>query len=390
MNTFNTYFKRHFLSSWAKVVIYSVIGAVFMTQSINSKYISYLATIKTDPNYLITNSMVDILIIFVAVIALITPILEFYQFNNKNNLDTLFSLPISKSKMLLVHYVNGAIQIAMAFTATYLIWLFAYVCADFTELHVGYAYLAYPILLLCALCIYTIFSFIFLQANNTVDGCVFIVLHVFLFAITGSLVEYLFRQSVTISDRYVVIFGKFVLNAQDHAAFFNGLNNFIENFVENLNFISILSQLQRVLDFAISPISSYKEVGATDNKYIEYVYNYTYRGFNIDPVQAWLFAISIAMAIVSFVIMIKSFKGRNSSIVGETSESWFGYKTLGALYSICGMILWCGDYSISIIWLILTFLGYTLYRRGVKFKIPDIVVMAVTTVLAILGEGFIF
>ena len=93
--------------------------------------------------------------------------------------------------------------------------------------------------------------------------------------------------------------------------------------------------------------------------------------------------------------MIICFNKKSPANAGNISNSWFGYKTLGPIHSILGGLsvkaflesLFSGFAPLLSLILILvpiiTFLGYMIYRRGVKFKIPDIIVMALTVLLAI-------
>ncbi|MBE5818772.1 MAG: hypothetical protein E7312_06925 [Clostridiales bacterium] len=359
-----------------------------MIQAISIRYTAYLNHIKNNSdyykNYLETSTLINTIITFVVIMSLVTPILEFYSFNNKRNLDTLFALPISKSKMILAHYLNGAVQIFVAFTVMYLIWLFSYVFASYTELHVGYSYLAYPVILLSALGIYTIFSFIFIRANTTADGFAFIFLHAFLFVIMGEVVRYFWNDQhfVIVRPQQVTLFEKIVLEGEGYVNFFEQLREFIPSF----NLISVSQQISRILNIVIAPTTDLTKIGI-DGYYTIYSYNYTYRNIEIEPYHFWLFGISAVLVIASFVLMITGFKVKNTSFVGEISSSWFGYKTLLPMYSIGWMLLYHDDYALSTIGLVLMFLGYVLYRRGVRFKIPDFVVMAVATVIAVFGKG---
>ena len=49
-------------------------------------------------------------------LCILTPILELAHFKNRRNIDTLFSLPISKFKMGIAHYLNGIVHISSVFT----------------------------------------------------------------------------------------------------------------------------------------------------------------------------------------------------------------------------------------------------------------------------------
>ena len=382
MNTFNAYFKRHFLTSWVKVVVFSILGAIIIIQRIGIIYNQYSSKITNSPefyiNYHVTKPIIEYLIAFAVIIALITPVLEFYTFNNKNNLDTLFSMPISKSKLLLAHYLNGAVQITIAFTVMYLIWLLTYVYASYTELHMESAYLAYPIILLCALGIYTIFSFIFTRANSTVDGCIFIFLHFFLFNIIISFIEH-----ITIIDHnHIHVFDKYIPINPEHKPF---LDNCTAS-VKRCSFTLVLDQLSSWLNNSLTPgytVTRIKDALTGERQTIYEYYTHQNGLSPLDTPAANAMCFFIVLAIISLVLILISFKRKTAVNVGDISESWLGYKMLGPIYSICCMTMVHRDVAMSIIGLVVMFLGYMLYRRGVKFKLPDIIVMALTVLFAI-------
>ena len=54
--------------------------------------------------------------VILCVLCTIIPILEFAGFHNRKNADTMLSMPISRAKLVLVHFLNGAWQIVTLLT----------------------------------------------------------------------------------------------------------------------------------------------------------------------------------------------------------------------------------------------------------------------------------
>ena len=363
MNTFNAYFKRHFLTSWILPVVVSVIGILILIITCNAEFVGW-EDLNTEK--LRTKSLLSIVTIFATVIATLLPIFEFSPFNNKKNLDTLFSLPIDKTKLLIAHYLNGALQLVISITAVYTVWLVFWVLSPYTELHTGHSLLAYPYIIAGAMILYTIYSAVFLQANTTVDGCVFMLLYTFVFfMITGTMYYGIFLNRDSI--------------------FYNYHHEFL-NFTERTQFLAILGRISYGFDRVITPITYLDTVNGIKTWIYEYHHNTPSQVF--EPYMC-IYIFYIILAVAGVVITLKTYKKTRPINVEEISDSWLGYKILGPIYSICGVLILNTEdlfsFPVSLIVLIIMFLGYMLYRRGAKFKIPDIVVMSITTIMAIFG-----
>ena len=61
----------------------------------------------------------------------------------------------------------------------------------------------------------------------------------------------------------------------------------------------------------------------------------------------------------------------------EMSETVFGYKTLIPLCAVAGIISGFGDdFYYGLMYFVAAVIGYTVYRRGVKYKKSDGIVLA--------------
>ena len=109
---------------------------------------------------------------------MVIPVLELSAFKNRRNLDSLFSLPVSRKKQALAHYLSGIIQIYTAYTVCFLLSIFHLAAYNRGTLIIYYtAY--YFLSLIAAAFIYSIFMFLFTQANTVVDGILFEILGAF-------------------------------------------------------------------------------------------------------------------------------------------------------------------------------------------------------------------
>ena len=108
--------------------------------------------------------------------------LENMGFKNRRNLDTLYFFPIKREKMAAAHFFGGFIQCIFIYTVTFAIsGIYLAINTDFFELYhlVGYYFLS----ILLGFVIYSVYMFIFTQANTVVDGVLFCILWIFLAAL---------------------------------------------------------------------------------------------------------------------------------------------------------------------------------------------------------------
>ncbi|MBE5818774.1 MAG: hypothetical protein E7312_06935 [Clostridiales bacterium] len=354
MNSFGAYFKRHFLSTWVRPVVFTILGLIpILTKYIeaNNNYVDSGATLP--------HTLFDSITVIVCIVAVITPILEFATFNNKRNLDTIFSLPISKTKVLMAHYVTGITHIVITITVVYIAWLIAWVYAPFTLMNEAYVFIFYPLVLLASICVYTVYSFVFLQANTIIDGCIFMYLHTFV---------------------PMIILYWISSNNIDVIPYHNNL--LLKNMSLSGSHFALPIILNRLFNYVSIP------------DYISYVpIEVTFRDFQIYRYEIALIWLFVILTIISFILMIICFNKKSPANAGNISNSWFGYKTLGPIHSILGGFsvkdflesLFSGFASLLPLILILvpiiTFLGYMVYRRGIKLKWVDIIIITMSVTL---------
>jgi len=196
MKSFGQYFKYHFRSTFLRLIIMMAIVLVVSFINIDGiikmghRYISYINEYGI-PNGHYVESMRVILgdyTTILAVLCTLMPILEFYGFKSRRNLDTMFTLPVSRTKMLFAHLLNGWIHIMLAFTAEAVI-IFAALRQQKELIDESFLFGYYFVLLAVGLAIYLFFSFVFSQGNTIIDGMVFMAGWMFAFVMPFWIVE---------------------------------------------------------------------------------------------------------------------------------------------------------------------------------------------------------
>ena len=325
MKTFSRYLFYRLKSSALRTLVFTIVS-ILLTQSVIKENNSH------QPNYYYNGvayesyeSCLYIIAFALSAFATLLPMLELSCFKNRRNLDTLYFLPIKREKLALAHYVSGAIQLFVIYTFTYIL-AFTYLARHTSGLELSYMLPYYFLSMLLGLLMYSVFMFIFAEANNVTDGALFC----FLWMV---------------------------------APFF--LLGVLTSYAENSGWGCIFTPINALTTFYARKIE------------MRTIYN------NIAQ-QIHFFLIWGGVGIASIVGYFISFVRKGAEKAGEISDSWFGYKTL---IPICGFSLLRSmeGYSIfSIFILILMVAGYVIYRRGFKFKASDIAMIAGGIILSII------
>lgn len=280
------------------------------------------------------------LAIIVGAFCTLMPFLELSGFKNRRNLDTLYFFPISRGKMALAHYLSGLVQVFVIYSVCFFsTWgLLALSQSGFA---LGYMIIYYPLLFLLGTVIYSIMSFLIVQANSVIDGIFFCGLWAFVLFLCIWVVRRYFLRGILMDTPYWS-------ETADFAAWgivYAPLNNLTVIFQD-------LIEVNRTGEAA--------------------VYSYTAKWAETYMNQVYMFAIwgviGVAAAVGYFITFVR--KGAQSA--GETSDSWFGYKLLIPLYGYM-LLMMNGDLNIlTFIIAALMVVGYVIYRRGFKLKKGDI------------------
>jgi len=284
----------------------------------------------------------------VCLLCTVMPVIEFSGFHNRKNADTMFSMSISRTKLALAHYLNGAWQI-MALLSLYVLFYIGAVelCKDqvFVVFDMSLFVPYYFATVLSCIFLYSFFVLVFNVANNIPDGIVFMFLYIF------------------------------------------------------EGFISKTALLTFNFDWDISFVSTFAEIPYyfTVNVASEFM-NALWKGqeWRLKCPEGWLFdemIVPMMIAAVGTVIFVACllllFARKKAEKIGAVSDSAFGYALLIPVYAISLSLIAIEVTPLvneTIIWpliIVSTVIAYMVYRRSYKLKIPDYITIAVICILIV-------
>jgi hypothetical protein len=275
------------------------------------------------------------------IIASIVPLFELSGLKNRRNLDTLFFFPIKREKMALVHFISCFAQVAAIYTVT---WAASYLWLALNTNYYALVYMIpyYLLSLSLAFVIYSIYCFLFMQANTTADGVLFCLLWIFLPAFVSLVLDVVW---------HVEIAGKWA----EWGIMYTPMNH-----------LTIIFQ-----------------------DLIEINNPTRWDGLVENIMERWyMFAIWGAAGLVAANGYLFSFVHKGAEQAGEISSSPFGYVVLIPAYGYCLIQIGMGIFIpiLVVMYLGVMLAGYLIYRRGFKFKVPDIIVTVIGLVLPFVAE----
>ncbi len=275
------------------------------------------------------NSTLYIPVLFMCILVYVLTVMEFAFFKKRINLDCAYALPISRKAMGTVHYLSGLIMLLITFTASYLVNFILLLTRgpgwfDFSPMIPHYL-----LCLILGIAMYSFMVFVFNRANTMGDGIWFMILYSFVFVLLASAI--------------MVILDSNSLFNEGNAALPWGV---IDELTKSVQYVVELSDSGRRL-FWETP-----------------------------ELIGWLI-FWITVGVLSAVGFFLSFGRERTERTEEISDSLFGFRVLIPLYAVCGMLVFeAWDTIIFFVIIeILTFIGYTVYRRGFHYKKSDIIVL---------------
>ena len=288
--------------------------------------------------------------IIMGVFATLIPILETSSFKNRRNLDTLYFFPIKRLTMALVHYISGFIQVVVIYSIPFFAsWIYLEAQTNYFELShmLGYYFLS----LLVGLLTYSLFIFLFGQANTVTDGVLFCGL--WIYAIY--LVAWSVRNELLWSLLYPQ-YAESTMRLVEWTVIFAPLNNL------TVIFQDLIEVNQRV-----------------------YEYDYTHMNAMVYREYAYMFVAWAVLGVAAAFGYLATFVRKGAEKAGEISNSWFGYKILVPIYGYSLILTYNSFDFMAAIIIALMVIGYVVYRRGFKFKLSDYIVIGVGALALLLG-----
>ncbi len=347
MKVFGRYFTYRLKQSAPRTAVLSVLSLVFCLDVVSSSI--------SNRNVLYKETGIYMLAIILGLFCTLIPMLELSGFKNRRNLDTLYFFPIKREKMALAHYLSGALQIFTIYTVSFLAtWIL--LLARTNCFNLSYMPLYYLFSLLLGFVMYSVFMFIFGEANTVADGVLFCALWVLVLNIVMFVARaYILKPFIIDDNRELWI------KTSDLPTW-----GIIYTPINNLTVI-----FQDLIEVNRKPLE----------------YDYTARSAERYISEMYMFFIWGAIGIAAAVGYLISFKKKGAQMAGEISESYFGYKLLIPLYGYSLLLMYSQDVDImTIIIFALMLIGYFIYRRGIKLKRSDIIFIACGIIPIVLGN----
>ncbi len=351
MKVFGRYLNYRLKQSLLRTVVFSVLAIMVSLSIVDDE------AVRGEDLTRFCESGIYILATILGIMCTLIPILELSGFKNRRNLDTLYFFPIKRSKMALVHYLSGAIQIFAVYTVSFLTtWIYLLVRTDYFDLR--WMPLYYLLSLVLGFVMYSVFAFIFNEANTVADGAIFCGLWIFvLWAVSYSLLNYIFTSNIngdpSYNYRYDVL-----TSLSEWGIIYIPINNLTVIFQELIEI-------------------NYKHYGI----YVDITYGERYLS-QMYMFFAWL-AVGIAAAVGYFV----RFSKKGAEKAGEISDSPWGFKLLIPLYGYSLLFMTGVEDILTIIIFALMLTGYFIYRRSFRIKTRDIITVACGIIPIILYEA---
>ena len=301
---------------------------------------------------------IETLATIVGIIASIIPMIELSAFKSRRNLDTLFFLPISRKSVALVHYLSGLVQMFTIYTVAFL--GHTLVLLEFAEdFRMEYMPLYYVLLLILGVVVYSVFMFLFSEANSNVDGVICSIMWIFALYVAMSALDYPIR---VFALKYV-----YIGHDGQYFLFTRQLSNFAAWFLPYAPLNNITVVFQSVMQ-GWDNFNGYELYFPT---FAEAVGRYFPHWYMFFP---WL-----AAGTASVWGYFRTFTRKGAEKAEDISDSPFCYKTLIPLYG-ASLITLESDIVMIFLTVAAMYIGYAIYRRTFRIKKADVITVASVTV----------
>ena len=287
------------------------------------------------------------------VLAAVLPLLRLSAFKSRRNIDTLYSFPLSRRKMVAVQLGMGIGEMFCAFTLSYLYFIFLYKLKA-GAFHLFWLLPNYFVALVGGLILYFFVAFFFWQGNTVADGIVFAI------GFAGA-------PALFVLDLSILFNSSLMSEAVWYLPFWH-LNNTTGLFYYKA--MQDSPEVMEVMGEQLSNNAYFWELDTLANKFYMYI--------------VWFFVACILAAMLFY------FAGRSKAEkAGDISDSFLGYRTLVPFYGY-SILLNSTEraWEFSPIIYLLMIVGYILYRRGFKLRMSDWICLGGGVVPIVIGSMF--
>ena len=295
-------------------------------------YIDYLKGPASPPIMFIT--------IMACILTIIIPVIEFKFKMKKISIDQMYSLPIKRGKLYLTRFIFGFIEILIPITILFFDCIITILLSEHM-FDMKYFFIYYLCLVGMIFILYSTVAFFFSRGNTIIDGIMNIGFITFLFVFA------------------VMAFNSLKPNKNVH--------------VWGSDFF-IFSPLINISNYFMDKVceKSVNNIGAAFNVDV------------LDETQIFSLVMFIVIGIVSFILFYFINKNDKAEDSMQISNSWFSYKTFIPLYIILLSLYGALSFDDLIFYIIISIMGfvaYVIYRRGLKFKKYDYIILFVIPLL---------
>lgn len=301
------------------------------------------------------------------VLAVGVPVWMFAFLKKKRNLDCCYSLPITRRGIGLTQYSVGLVAVYVPFVCSYVLTLITNASFGlFGALGHGYLISHFGVCLLAGFVIYSLSVFVFEKANSVIDGVVFVVAYMLVLYVlvydTQNIIneigmlraKYVYNESIKNGAlRDLVYFNPFYFNVSEDSG------------IPFVFFISLLEDLE---------YSAETVYGARMERFFSDTENIVWLVF-------WT-----VVGIMTAVGAVWGFGKKSAQAAEEISNSIFGYKLLIPLVGFSYIVpygIFDSDATSCLAMMVACAVGYTVYRRGVKYKKSDYIIIGIMLALTV-------
>lgn len=280
-------------------------------------------------------------------LAVIAPIIQFNYRMSRRSVDLFYSLPVSHFKIFTVRYLVGLILVFAPYLAAYLTGALIMLIKTTDKIFYGVYYLPHFFSSLPAIfCIYTISAFAFTRANKFIDGAIFIIFWMFVWALIAE------------------FFGKFIYYDFDTYKVSKVFSDYYMTF----------APLGRLTDYFQARLVGERFTSTMYDDVANMAAAYTITGVTAVFATVWLFVVSE--------------KYTQSENAGQISDSPFGYKVMIPLFTVLALSF-CDlsepeDYIMSVIIIVGSLLANALYRRTLKLGLRQTLIFIGSVIAGII------
>lgn len=264
------YFKYLFQFNWLQTTVLITFSTLLFCFIIFSKS-DQLHT----QMYLDDFSFPTFLMFFISVIIIIQ---RFADLKNEHQMDLFYSLPISRRKLFLTHFLYGLLQVVLIYTIMFFAGLFVLMLITI-RFHFGYVMLIYFSNLPVILISYLLFTTIFLRANHKTDGMIYIGLWLVVLMLLGMILfEFFDIESSILQPYYGIIHINDYLEKKIAHEILHGVNVYLYNsrtivlyFVHTVCYF-VLAILAGSLTLLFLPKEKNEQIGRISKSKFGYVF----------------------------------------------------------------------------------------------------------------------